>query len=145
MKPEVKILAVSNVFSRLMHFHKAGDQEQGHHHTYDHGTLLAHGKLLVEKMNDNGDVYYSKEFTAPTFIMIEKNSKHLLTALEDNTVASCVHALRDIEDNIVSPEFIVEEKTFADSPDQVTEDVRPVGEYFEMKGIYNKPLVPHNK
>ena len=108
MKPEVKILAVSNVYSRLMHFRKAGDTEQGHYHEYDHGTLLSSGKLLVEKQTVDGE-FTSKEFTAPTFIMIEKNAAHLLTALEDNTVATCIHALRTIDEEIVDPEFIIKE------------------------------------
>ena len=124
MRPEVKILAISNVYSRLMHFLKAGDQEIGHTHTYDHGTLLASGKLLVEKIDETGNTYFSKEFTAPTFIMVEKEHIHRLTALEDNTVASCIHALRTIDENIVDTEFLLQETEFADSSEQHIEGVR---------------------
>ena len=135
MRPEIKILAISNVYSRLMHFNKAGDRELGHYHTYDHGTLLASGRLLVEKLDDNNNVISSKEFTSPTFVMIEKNSKHVLTALEDNTVASCIHALRDENENIVDPEFIIEETEFADSPELITDKIRSIGRYFKDRGM----------
>lgn len=139
MKPEIKILAVSNVYSRLMHFHKAGDQEQGHYHDYDHGTLLASGRLLVEKETVDGQTS-SKEFTAPTFIMIEKNATHRLTALEDNTVATCIHALRTINEEIVDSEFIVEETQFADSPEQCTDGITSIGRAFRDRGLQYKNL-----
>lgn len=140
MNPEIKILAVSNVYTRLMHFVKAGDQEQGHHHDYDHGTLLASGKLLVEKLDDNDNVVSSKEFTAPSFVMIEKNCRHLLTALEDNTVAGCIHALRTETEEIVDPEFIIEETVFADSPEQYKDGVTGIGKYFKDRGMIYKHL-----
>jgi hypothetical protein len=145
MRPEIKILAISNVYSRLMHFHKTGDQEDTHLHHYDHGTLLASGRLLVEKLDVNNNITYSKEFVAPSFILVEKNAYHRLTALEDNTVASCIHALRDSEENIVDPEFIVGETVFADNPDQRTDTVKPIGEYFKERGKQYKTLVNNKK
>jgi hypothetical protein len=140
MTPEIKILAVSNVYSRLMHFKKAGDQEQGHYHDYDHGTLLASGRLLVEKETSDGSVVV-KEFIAPTFIMIEKGATHLLTALEDNTVATCIHALKTIDEEIVDSSFIVEETVFADSPEQDKDGVTNIGKYFTDKGMKYKELM----
>lgn len=140
MRPEIKVLAVSNVYTRLMHFLKTGDQELGHYHPYDHGTLLSSGKLLVEKVDHKGNIIFSKEFVAPTFIMIEKDSKHILTALEDNTVAGCIHALRDETDEIVSPEFILDETVFADSQEQIKDGVIEVGRYFNERGMHYKPL-----
>lgn len=141
MRPEIKVLAVSNVYSRLMHFVKQGDQEMGHSHYYDHGTLLASGKLLVEKMNEAGEIIFSKEFTAPTFIMVEKEYAHRLTALEDNTVASCIHALREIDETIVSSEFLVRETEFADSPEQYIEGVRTgIGRPFTDRGLIPRPF-----
>jgi hypothetical protein len=141
MRPEIKVLAVSNVYSRLMHFVKKGDQEMGHSHYYDHGTLLASGKLLVEKMNEEGEIIFSKEFTAPTFIMVEKEYAHRLTALEDNTVASCIHALREIDETIVSSEFLVRETEFADSMDQHIEGVRTgIARPFTDRGLIPRPF-----
>jgi hypothetical protein len=145
MRPEVKILAISNVYSRLMHFIKAGDKEHGHFHTYDHGTLLASGKLLVEKLDDNNEVHFSKEFTAPTFIMIEKNSRHVLTALEDNTVASCIHALREVNETIVDSEFIIEETEFADTKELITDKKQVIGRYFRDRGMNYLPIALGSK
>ena len=141
MRPEVRILAVSNVYSRLMHFLKAGDQEIGHTHTYDHGTLLASGRLLVEKMNEEGEVIFSKEFIAPTFIMVEKENTHRLTALEDDTIATCIHALRTIDENIVDPDFLVESTEFADSKEQHIEGFRTgFARAFTDRGLIPMPI-----
>ena len=143
-RPEVKILSVSNVYCRLMNFVKKGDQEMGHYHSYDHGTLLASGKLLVEKIDDNDNVKYSKEFTAPSFIFIAKDSKHVLTALEDNTVATCIHALRTIDETIIDPDFYVEQKELADSPELITPERPSIGEEMWNRGLAYKPLA-HGK
>lgn len=113
-KPEVKIIAISNVYSRIMHFKTKGDFEIGHCHTYDHGTLVSTGKLLVEMLRDDGTIISSKEFTGPSFVFISKLCMHRLTALEDNTVAVCIHAMRDIDGNLLEPDFLVDEKWFAD-------------------------------
>lgn len=87
--PEISIGCVANLYSRQMTFVKAGDVEIGHKHQFDHLTLLAHGSLKV--------VANGKESTykAPHMIYIHKDVIHELTALEDNTVAFCIHALRD--------------------------------------------------
>jgi hypothetical protein len=106
-QPEVKLFAVSNVFSRLMHFVKKGDTEEGHKHIYDHGTLLSTGSVLVEMIDDAGNIIGSKEFVAPTFIFVEKNINHRLTALEDNTICACIHALRSVDDDLIDPDFLV--------------------------------------
>lgn len=114
-RPEIKIIAISNVYCRSMHFKEKGDFEIGHCHTYDHGTLVSTGKLLVEMLRDDGSVISQKEFTGPSFIFIPKLCMHRLTALEHNTVAVCIHAMRDVQGNLLSPDFLVDEKWFADS------------------------------
>ena len=85
----------------MMHFEKVGDIEIGHTHQFDHLTLLASGKLQVTV---DGKV---TEFTAPQMIYIHKDKVHELVALMDNTVAYCIHALRDKENNeILDPSMI---------------------------------------
>ena len=37
---------------------------------------------------------------APTFIIIDKDKKHKVTALEDDTIWYCVFALRDVDGDI---------------------------------------------
>jgi len=99
--PAISIGCVANLYSRMMHFAKAGDTEIGHTHQFDHLTLLAKGKL---KVTVEGEV---TEFTAPHMIYIKKYKVHELVALTDDTVAYCIHALRDKENNeILDPSMI---------------------------------------
>jgi quercetin dioxygenase-like cupin family protein len=100
--PNVKIGCVANLFSRMMHFSKAGDIEIGHSHVFDHLTLLATGSL---KVTVDG---VETEFHAPHMIYIHKDKIHELVAMEDNTVAYCIHALRDGNgvDDILDPAMI---------------------------------------
>jgi quercetin dioxygenase-like cupin family protein len=85
----------------MMHFRRAGDTEIGHTHQFDHLTLLAKGKLKVTVEG------VPTEFTAPHMIYIHKDKVHELEALTDETVAYCIHALRDKDNNeILDPSMI---------------------------------------
>ena len=100
--PITKLTCVSNLWIRMMHFQKAGDHNEGHEHNYDHITLLSRGSVEV-------DVGGQKTvFKAPHLIFIAKGKSHYITALEDDTVASCVHALRtgEREEDILDPDQI---------------------------------------
>lgn len=133
--PDVKILAVSNVYCRLMNFKYKGDKEQGHYHSYDHGTLLAKGRLLVEKTDNEGNIIAAKEFVAPSFIFIAKDTRHVLTALEDDTIATCIHALRSIDETIIDSSFLIEEKELSDTPGESSKDKPTIGEVMRDKGM----------
>lgn len=85
-----------NIWVRQNHLLKDGDNGGGHEHNFDHVTLLCKGKVRVEVENNA-----PKEFTAPTFIVIRKEHKHKITALEDDTIYYCVFALRNIDGEIV--------------------------------------------
>lgn len=99
--PDIQIGCVANLYSRMMHFVHAGDKEMGHTHQFDHLTLLAKGKLRVTVEG------VATEFTAPHMIYIHKDKNHELVALLDNTVAYCIHALRDKETGeILDPKMI---------------------------------------
>lgn len=85
----------------MMCFAKAGDIEHGHTHPFDHLTLLAAGSLRVTVEGKTTD------FKAPHMIYIHKDKNHELVALEDNTVAYCIHALRDKDSGeILDPSMI---------------------------------------
>jgi gentisate 1,2-dioxygenase len=101
-EPVINIGCCGNIFSRQMHFLKAGDIEYGHTHHFDHMTLLAKGSLEVT-VDGKKSI-----FTAPQMIWIKSDKKHELVALEDNTVAYCIHGLRDLElsGEIVTPDMI---------------------------------------
>lgn len=100
-QPNITMGCVANLFSRMMHFAKAGDIELGHTHQFDHLTLLASGSLRVTVDGKTTD------FKAPHMIYIHKDKQHELVAIEDNTVAYCIHALRDKESGeILDPTMI---------------------------------------
>lgn len=99
--PIVHIGCVANLYSRMMRFPQIGDTEVGHTHQFDHLTLLAKGKLKVTVEG------VSTEFTAPHMIYIRKDKVHELVALAEDTVAYCIHALRDKDNNeILDPSMI---------------------------------------
>lgn len=100
--PETTMACVSNLWVRMMKFEKAGDKNEGHEHNFDHITLLATGSVEV-------DVEGQKTiFKAPHLIYIAKGKRHYLTALEDGTIASCLHALRtgEREEDMLDPAMI---------------------------------------
>lgn len=102
--PEIQLSCVSNVYIRMMHFKHSGDIEKGHSHPFDHTTLLSYGSLEVSA---NGS---TKVFHAPQMIFIKKETMHELKALEDGTVAFCIHAIRNgerIEDIIDPNSFVI--------------------------------------
>jgi len=82
---------IGNIWVRQNYLEKVGDSVGGHIHYFDHVSLLAKGSISVEI--DGQGVY---EFVAPTFIVIRKNHRHKITALEDDTSWYCVFAARDI-------------------------------------------------
>jgi len=99
--PAIQLGCVANLFSRMMHFKRAGDIEHGHTHQFDHLTLLASGRLQVTVDG------VSSEFTAPHMIYIRADKNHELVALEDNTTAYCIHALRQKgTEDILDPSMI---------------------------------------
>ena len=106
--PEIKIVCISNVYSRLMHFRNKGDVEDGHKHMFDHGTLVSSGSVLYEVLGDNDQAVSSKVFTAPNFIFVDKDKNHRITALEKNTVCACIHALRTNDQELLDPDFLIE-------------------------------------
>ncbi len=86
-----------------MRFVKAGDANEGHTHNYDHMTLLATGSVAVHVDGK------TTNFVAPQMIFIKAGKSHYIEALEDNTVAYCVHALRDKDtEEILDPSQIPE-------------------------------------
>jgi hypothetical protein len=139
-KPIIKILAVSNVYCRLMNFVKAGDVENGHCHIFDHGTLLSTGKVLVEMFDNKDRVTASSIHEAPSFIFIAKDTKHRITALEDNTVAACIHAIRDVDQDLIDPSYFVNQIELADNLKESTAE-KPILNDVVKAGFINKPNI----
>lgn len=97
-----KIASVANIFVKMMYFQNTGDVMEGHSHNFNHLTLLAKGKLNVTVDG------VTTEFTAPNMIYILKDKVHTLEATSDATVAYCIHALRDLNDEILPDDIIPE-------------------------------------
>jgi len=112
--PEVSINNVSGVFIKQMEFLKAGDSMPGHTHTYDHMTLLAKGSVKVTVKGED------TIFNSPHVIFIHKNNIHRIEALEDGTVAYCIHASPDIGVNLIdiSKDDIIDPNTVPNGSDQ---------------------------
>lgn len=136
--PKIKIFAVSNVYCRLMEFEKEGDTELGHSHLYDHATLLSKGALKVEMLDESGNTTSQKIFKAPSFIFIAKDIKHKLIAIENDTIACCIHALRDIDEDIISSDTLVNETVFKEIDSAY---IRNMTEFFKTKDIEIKSII----
>ena len=91
--PQVKLGYAGNIFVRQMFFASKGDAKETHVHQFDHMTLLAKGSVEVTVEGK------THTFVAPQMIWIAKDKDHQLVALEDGTLAFCVHAIRD-EDGV---------------------------------------------
>ncbi len=89
--PDTKMTVAANLWIRQMYFAKTGDKNEGHIHNFDHLTLLANGSV---KVNVDGN---ETIFKAPHIFLTQAGKRHFIEALEDNTVAYCVHALRNAE------------------------------------------------
>jgi hypothetical protein len=91
-----------NIWVRSHFLEKAGDinDDEGHLHYFDHVSLLYKGRVRVEVTDPETGNSNTKEFQAPTFIVIRKTHKHKITALEDECGWYCVFALRDVNGDI---------------------------------------------
>lgn len=78
-----------NVWVKMINLARAGDTDQGHSHRFDHTTLLARGRVEVEVDG------VSTMFAAPSLVYIQAGRRHRITALEDDVVVVCIHAVRD--------------------------------------------------
>jgi quercetin dioxygenase-like cupin family protein len=88
---DVSISLVNDVWIKQLHFPVKGMIANTHAHTHDHQTLLAVGALKVTVMG------HETIHRAPDIIVIHAGAYHKLEALDANTVAYCIHALRDGE------------------------------------------------
>lgn len=116
--PKSNMACVSNLWVRQMHFANIGDQNEGHEHNFDHITLLAKGSVEV-------DVEGQKTiFKAPHMIYIVAGKRHFLKALEPDTIAYCVHALRtgEREEDILDPAMV----PLGVQPHDVIKNIQPL-------------------
>jgi len=89
-----------NIWVRQNMLANSGDSHGGHKHYFDHVTLLVKGNVQVEV-----EGHPAKEFQSPTFIVIDKDHNHKITALTDDVLYYCVFALRDMDGEVVDQMF----------------------------------------
>lgn len=99
---------VGNIWVRQNYMEKAGDKVGGHIHHFDHVSLLAKGSVEVRV-----DDFPPVRFTAPTFIVIRKDRRHEITALEDDTSWYCVFAARDVNGEVTEIVNVANDPWFA--------------------------------
>jgi hypothetical protein len=90
-----------------MNFKTKGTVELGHLHPHDHATMISAGKMAVQVYDQSSQTLFDPViYTAPAMVYIKKNLIHQLTALEDNTTALCIHAIRDNDAQIIDPDML---------------------------------------
>jgi hypothetical protein len=85
-----------NIWIRQNVLEKKGEAQDGHRHYFDHVTMLVKGSVSVSVEGEE-----PKEFVAPTFIVIKKELKHQIVALEDDVIYYCVFALRNLDGEVI--------------------------------------------
>lgn len=83
-----EILCCDDVFIKQMPFPKRGDAIPAHSHKYAHHTLIARGRCRV--WGDGADL---GEYAEGQAVYIAAGMMHLFVALEDDTLAYCIHNL----------------------------------------------------
>jgi hypothetical protein len=120
---------IGNIWVRQNYLPKAGDSVGGHIHYFDHVSLLAQGSVEVVI-----DGHEPKVFTAPTFIVIRKQHRHKITALEDNTYWYCVFAARTVDGKVEEIVYANNDPWFAAAaPDN----------FWINRDIFDDPRSPH--
>lgn len=128
--PDIEMLMVSNVFFRTMTFKKAGDTSgKMHKHVYDHVNLLAQGSVELE-VNGEKTIYH-----APSYIFIDRDHFHKMTALEDNTISVCIHAIRDDDSGDILDQSILPKGVL--SRNEFTKTLRKQGIEWQRPRISN--------
>jgi quercetin dioxygenase-like cupin family protein len=93
-----------NVFIREMRFGKAGEIVHGHEHNFDHTTYVAHGALMVEKLDANDEVVATVIKRAAdgfNWVLIKAGVRHRITALEDGSIGHCIYSHRNPQGEVV--------------------------------------------
>jgi len=108
-QPVVTENIIANVWFHTMHFEKAGDFKMGHKHNFDHAHIVCKGSVEIFEMDYINDEWESAGrkslgvYKEGDTFLVPKEKSHTVIALEDDTIGSCVQAVRDDEtDEIIS-------------------------------------------
>jgi mannose-6-phosphate isomerase-like protein (cupin superfamily) len=103
-----EFITIDDIFIKQMLLAEAGDTVEQHAHCYAHTTLVAAGSIRVWR---GGELM--GDFAAPSRVFIPAKTKHTIMALEDKTLAYCIH-------NVSRSEGKVEIHEKAELPDRNT-------------------------
>lgn len=101
--PEIGVAGVGSVWLVRNHFRKAGQWAPGHSHPHDHLMLLTHGEI---ELVCNG---LTTRYEADHILIIPKQTRHQIRAMQSKTTIWCIAALRDGETGeVIGPDDAVE-------------------------------------
>lgn len=95
-----------NVYVKKMSFPEKDTVYCGHHHDYDHVTMVTKGRVRVKflAVPEAGIDEEVKEYSAVETFVTRSFREHEITTLEPETVVCCIHAIREENGNPVVPE-----------------------------------------
>jgi len=101
-QPIVKEEIVANVWIHTMKFEKSGDYKLGHKHNFSHAHLVGSGSVEVFEMKYEDGLQSGERSSIGTFkqgdvFLVPADKSHTVVALEDDTFAVCIQAVRDTE------------------------------------------------
>lgn len=91
-----EIGVVGNVWIRRQYYANKDCEKSGHKHHHDHVSLLAKGRLQVHVEGYDPVIYNEGDF-----FLIKAEHEHMLVPLEDDTIAYCIFALRNVDGEVV--------------------------------------------
>lgn len=121
-----------NIYVKKMCFSNDGCVYRGHHHEYDHVTLVASGKVLVKfgAVPEANLPEEQREYEGVSMFVTRSFRTHEITALEPNTVVCCIHAIRTKDGEIIDPPSELSDQTLHSFDQLATAikgmDLRPI-------------------
>lgn len=104
---EIQLSFQHNIFVKRMLFKESGLMYCGHNHTYNHVTLVASGRVRVKfgAVPEGNLPEEEKEYMSSSMFVTRSYREHEITALEDNTVVCCIHAIRSADGEVVDGDW----------------------------------------
>lgn len=101
MQPSIQVGSASNIYIRMMTFHRTGDREDPTPTNFDYIAYITQGAVEIQ-VDD-----IQTQFQAPHMVLVRAGLEHRFTALADNTVVNQIHAIREMtSDQILDPQQI---------------------------------------
>ena len=98
-----------NVWFRQMEFIKKGAIKEGHKHNFDHIHFVMAGAVEAFELVEIDKKITKKSLgvlKAGDKIKVPKNVAHTIVALEDNSMALCLQAVRDGEADVLETNYL---------------------------------------